>query len=192
MKKLILLLTLVSFSLQAQFKVNGEMKPSGKYNWVILYKIEGARQVFVKSGKIANGKFSFDLPANTKPGAYRVNYKTEGSGFADFLFNKENVDFTFNPDKAEETIRFSKSTENKLYQEYIKTVSSEQYKTDSLQIAYLKNPQLKTASLYKTKLAKIAGLQKQYLLKSNGKMVYHFIKATNRYNNPVIAKDPQE
>ena len=192
MKKLILLLTLVSFSLQAQFKVNGEMKPSGKYNWVILYKIEGARQVFVKSGKIANGKFSFDLPANTKPGAYRVNYKTEGSGFADFLFNKENVAFTFNPDKAEETIRFSKSTENKLYQEYIKTVSSEQYKTDSLQIAYLKNPQVKTASLYKTQLAKIAGLQKQYLLKSNGKMVYHFIKATNRYNNPVIAKDPQE
>jgi thiol-disulfide isomerase/thioredoxin len=192
MKKLILLLTLVSFSLQAQFKVNGEMKPSGKYNWVILYKIEGARQVFVKSGKIANGKFSFDLPANTKPGAYRVNYKTEGSGFADFLFNKENVAFTFNPDKAEETIRFSKSTENKLYQEYIKTVSSQQYKTDSLQIAYLKNPQVKTASLYKTQLAKIAGLQKQYLVKSNGKMVYHFIKATNRYNNPVIAKDPQE
>lgn len=191
MKKLFLLLALVSFSLQAQFKITGEMNPPGEYTWVILYKIEGARQVFVKSEKVTNGKFSFELPANAKTGAYRVNYKTEGSGFADFLFNKENVAFTFDPEKAEETIRFSKSTENKIYQEYINTVSTQQYKTDSLQIAYLKNPQAKTANLYKTQLAKIAALQKQYLAKSKGKMVYHFIKATNRYNSPVIAKDPQ-
>jgi hypothetical protein len=192
MKKLFLLLALISFSLQAQYKISGEMNTAGKYTWVILYKIEGARQVFVKSGKIANGKFSFELPANTKPGAYRVNYKTEGNGFADFLFNKEDVAFTFDPEKAEETIHFSKSIENKLYQEYIHTVSTQQFKTDSLQIAYLKNPLAKTASLYETQLAKIAALQKQYLAKSNGKMVYDFIKATNRYNNPVIAKDPQE
>jgi thiol-disulfide isomerase/thioredoxin len=191
MKKLFLLLFLVSFSLQAQYKISGEMKPASKYTWVILYKTEGARQVFVKSGKVANGKFSFKLPADAKPGAYRVNYKTEGNGFVDFLFNKEDVAFTFNPAKAEQTIRFSKSTENKLYQEYINVVSNQQYKTDSLQIAYLKNPQAKTASLYRTQLAKIAALQKQYLKKSSGKMVSHFIKATNRYNSSVIAKDPQ-
>lgn len=191
MKKLFLLLFLVSFSLQAQYKISGEMNSSEKYTWVILYKIEGARQVFVKSGKIANGKFSFELPANAKPGAYRISYKTEGKGFADFLFNKENVAFTFNPEKAEETIRFSKSTENKLYQEYIHIVSTQQYKTDSLQIDYLKNPQAKTASLYEAQLAKIAGLQKQYLAKSKGKMVYHFIKATNRHNSADLAKDSQ-
>ena len=191
MKKLFLLLFLVSFSLQAQYKISGEMNPPGNYTWAILYKIEGARQVFVKNGKIEKGKFSFELPVNTKTGAYRVSYKTEGSGFADFLFNKEDIAFTFNPEKAEETIQFSKSEENKLYQEYINTVSIQQYKTDSLQIAYLKNPLAKTASLYNTQLAKIAGLQKQYLEKSKGKMVYHFIKATNRYNNPMIAKDPQ-
>lgn len=191
MKKLFLLLFLVSFNLQAQYKISGEMNPSGKYTWVILYKIEGARQVFVKSGKIANGKFSFELQENAKPGAYRISYKTEGKGFADLLFNKENVAFTFNPEKAEETIRFSKSTENKLYQEYIHIVSTQQYRTDSLQIDYLKNPQAKTASLYKTQLAKIAGLQKQYLAKAKGKMVYHFIKATNRHNSADIAKDPQ-
>lgn len=191
MKKLFLLLFLVSFSLQAQYKISGEMNPSEKHTWVILYKIEGARQVFVKSEKIANGKFSFELPANAKPGAYRVSYKTEGNGFADFLFNKENVAFTFNPEKAEETIRFSKSTENKLYQEYINIVSTQQYRTDSLQIDYLKNPQAKTASLYEIQLAKIADLQKQYLTKAKGKMVYHFIKATNRHNRADIAKDPQ-
>jgi len=196
MKKLFLLFFLASLSIQAQYKISGELSPPKKYNWAILYKIEGARQVFVKSTTLKktskSSKFEFTLPANAKVGAYRVTYNTEGRGFADFLFNKENVAFKFNPDKAEETIRFSTSTENKIYQEYIRVVSSQQYKADSLQISYIKKPQPKTASLYKTQLTKIASLQKQYLAKSKGKMVYHFIKATNRYNRPTVAKDGQE
>ena len=204
MKKLLLLLFLASFSLQAQYKIKGELNPPKSYNWIILYKIEGARQVFIKSetlkktSKLINGKktnisqFEFTLPANAKAGAYRVSYKTEGNGFADFLFNKENIDFTFNPEKAEETIQFKKSKENQLYQEYINIVSTQQYKTDSLQIAYLKNPQVKTASLYKAQLSKIATLQKKYVEKSKGLMVQNFIKATNRYNSPTISKNAQE
>lgn len=204
MKKLLLLLFIASFSLQAQYKIKGELNPPKNYNWIILYKIEGARQVFIKSetlkksSKIINGKktnvsnFEFTLPANAKVGAYRVSYKTEGAGFADFLFNKENINFTFNPEKAEESIRFTTSKENKMYQEYINTVAAQQYKTDSLQIAYIKNPQPKTVTLYKSQLLKIAALQKKYIAKSNGLMVQNFIKATNRYNSPVIAKNPQE
>ena len=204
MKKLLLLLFLASFSLQAQYKIKGELNPPKNYNWIILYKIEGARQIFIKSetlkksSKIIKGKktnvskFEFTLPANAKAGAYRVSYKTEGAGFADFLFNKENINFTFNPEKAEETISFKESKENKLYQEYISTVATQQYKTDSLQIAYIKNPQSKTAALYKSQLSKIAALQKKYIAKSNGLMVQNFIKATNRYNSPIIANNPQE
>lgn len=203
MKKLFLFLLLASFSLQAQYKIKGELNPPKNYSWIILYKIEGARQVFVQSGnlkktsKVINGKkttvsnFEFTILATAKVGAYRVSYKTEGGGFADFLFNKEHISFTFNPEKAEETIKFHKSKENKLHQEYINTVSTQQYKTDSLQVAYLKNPQPKTASLYKTQLSKIAALQKQYLVKSKGLMVHSFIKATNRYNSPTISKNPQ-
>ncbi len=203
MKKLFLFLLLASFSVHAQYTIKGELNPPKKYNWVILYKIEGARQVFIKSeslkktSKVINGKktevsnFEFTLPANANAGAYRVSYKTEGGGFADFLFNKENISFTFNPEKAEETIQFYLSKENKLYQEYINTVSTQQYKTDSLQVAYLKNPQPKTANLYKAQLSKIAALQKQYLARSKGLMVHSFIKATNRYNSPTISKNPQ-
>ena len=67
---------------------------------MLLYKIEGARQVFIKNGdlknstKIINGKktsissFEFTLPADAKVGAYRVTYSQEGKRFADFLFNK--------------------------------------------------------------------------------------------------------
>jgi len=196
MKKLFLLLFLASLSIQAQYKISGELNPPKKYNWAILYKIEGARQVFVKSTTLKktskSSKFEFTLPANAKVGAYRVTYNTEGKGFADFLFNKENIAFKFNPDRAEESIQFSVSKENKLYQEYIRVVSNQQYKTDSLQIAYIKKPEVKTANAYKTQLVKIAGLQKQYLAKSKGMMVSHFIKATNRYNSPTIAINGEE
>ena len=62
MKKIFLFLLLASFSLQAQYKIKGELNPPKKYNWIILYKIEGARQVFIKSetlkkgSKVINGK----------------------------------------------------------------------------------------------------------------------------------------
>lgn len=203
MKKYLILVFLVSFSLQAQYKISGELNPSGDYTWAILYKIEGARQVFVKSStlkketknknnkKIKVSNFEFTLPADAKAGAYRVAYKTEDNGFADFLFNKEDVSFSFNPNNAEETIRFSKSKENKLYQKYKDMVATEQYKTDSLQILYLKKQQANTAKLYTSQLKKIASLQKQYLLKSKGLMVNDFIKATNRYNSPKIASTSQ-
>jgi len=203
MKKYLILLFLVSFSAQSQYKINGEFRPVEKYTWAILYKIEGARQIFIKSSTVKkvtkniNGKgtevgnFEFTLPTNAKVGAYRVAYKTDGSGFIDFLFNKENISFSFNPNKAEETIAFSKSVENKIYLEYKEVVAAEQFKTDSLQIAYLKKQQAGTAKLYANQLTKIASLQKRYLLKSKGLMVNHFIKATNRYNSSEIASNSQ-
>src|SRR5690606_17270141 len=90
------------------------------------------------------------------------------------------------------TIAFQKSEENKLYQEYITIVSSEQYKADSLQVAYLRNNAPKTIDLYKNQLKKIASLQASYLKKTDGKLVNNFVKATNRYNSPTIAKTQQE
>lgn len=204
MKNLFLLLCIASFSVQAQYTIKGELDPIKKYNWVILYKIKGARQVFVKSETIKkkttkiNGKetevghFQFTLPEDATVGSYRISYKTEGVGFVDFLFNKEDISFTFNPEKVEETIQFRESNENKIYREYITIVANEQYKTDSLQIAYLKESTLKTDSLYQTQLSKIANLQQEYIEKSEGLLAYHFIKATNRYNSKSIAKNSQD
>jgi thiol-disulfide isomerase/thioredoxin len=203
MKKIFFFLLLASFSLQAQYKIKGELNPPEKYSWIILYKIEGARHVFIKSAdlkkefKVISGKktevsnFEFTLPPNTKAGAYRVSYKTEGDGFADFLFNKENISFTFNPENTEETIQFQESKENKLYQEYKNTVAIQQYKMDSLQVAYLKNSQPKTIDLYKAQLSKISAFQEHYIAKSKGLMVHNFIKATNRYNSPTVSKTPK-
>ncbi len=201
---LFLFLCTASFGMQAQYTIKGELNPPQNFNWVVLYKIKGARQVFLESGKIKKvtktqngqeteiGRFEFTLPENAEVGSYRVSYKTEGAGFVDFLFNKEHIEFAFNPEKVEETVQFQASKENKIYREYIAAVAQEQYKTDSLQISYLKESASKTADLYQVQLAKITALQRQYLNTSKGLLAYHFIKATNRYNSSSIAKNSKE
>ncbi|GGG91896.1 hypothetical protein GCM10011416_05840 [Polaribacter pacificus] len=191
MKKLFILFALFAITAQAQYKIEGTLNPADKFSWVILYKIEGAKQLFVKSGKIENGQFKFELPADAKVGMYRVSYKTEGAGFVDFLFNKEDIRFRFNPNSAEESIHFDSSSENILYQDYIKVVALEQYKLDSLQVAYLKGPSANTEKLYNNQLKEITALQASYVKKAKGKMVEDFIKANNRYNSTSISKDSQ-
>lgn len=193
-----------SFVVQAQYTIKGELTPPKNFNWVVLYKIKGARQVFLESGKIKKvtqtrngketeiGQFEFTLPENAEVGSYRVSYKTKGAGFVDFLFNKEHVEFTFNPEKAEETIQFQASKENMIYQEYIATVAKEQYKIDSLQVSYLKKPTSQTAGLYQVQRSKITALHRQYLNISKDLLAYHFIKATNRYNSKSVAKNSEE
>ena len=111
------------------------MNPAIDSDWMILYTIEGARQLFVNNTRMKidsvtiNGKksaiatFTFNLPENTKPGAFRATYRTEGAAFVDFFFNKEDVSFVFNPDYPNETVTFSASRENKIYQEYLNKAS---------------------------------------------------------------------
>ena len=78
MKRLALFLLLSSTILQAQYKVTGKMNPAIDSDWMILYTIEGARQLFVNNTRMKidsvtiNGKksaiatFTFNLPENTK------------------------------------------------------------------------------------------------------------------------------
>ena len=190
--------------MQAQYTIKGELDPPKNFNWVVLYNIKGARQVFLESGKIKKvtqtrngketeiGRFEFIVPENAEVGSYRVAYKTEGAGFVDFLFNKEHIEFTFNPENTEETIQFQASKENKIYRKYIAAVAKEQYKIDSLQVSYLKKPTPQTADLYQVQRSRITALHRQYLNMSKGLLAYHFIKATNRYNSTSIAKNSEE
>ena len=82
MKKLLILFLLISSFAQAQYSVKGNIHPPKKYTWVLLYKVEGARQLFVKNTQIKQevkqvdgknitvGTFEFELPADTKTGSY--------------------------------------------------------------------------------------------------------------------------
>jgi thiol-disulfide isomerase/thioredoxin len=197
MKNIFAILLLISSITSAQYTVKGFMSPKiENSDWVILYKIEGTKQVFVNNTTIkldsidvngvkeSVGRFEFKIPVDSKPGAYRINYRLEGAGFVDFFYNKEDVSFVFNPDYPEQSIVFSKSLENKFYKEYIETISIAQQQLDSIQVAVLQNPNLDLKAQYSKAYKNIDSLQKAYVTSSKEKYVAPLIKANFR-NNPI-------
>jgi thiol-disulfide isomerase/thioredoxin len=204
MKKLLILFLLTASFAQAQYPIKGTMHPHKNYEYALLYKVEGARQVFIKNAKInkelqrENGKtktvgiFTFDLPYNADVGSYRITYDLQQNKYVDFLFNKESVTLTFNPGDVEGTLAFSQSKENQLYQKYLRDYEVAQYKVDSLQVAYLKYPVQNNADAYKKALNNVNAVQNSYVDSSQGTLAYNFIKASSRYNSPTIAKTSEE
>ena len=195
MKKLLLaLLILASATINAQHTVKGTMTPPEKSDWVILYEIEGANQKFITNTTIKFdtvvvggekqilGKFQFQLPAGTKKGVYRASYRNSGSGFVDFYFNNENVEFIFNPKYADESIVFTSSRENKLYQDYMQTSNKLQKEIDVLQASYIEDNSKDTKKQYKKNVKALEDLQDSYENKSEGMFVNTFIKASKKYN----------
>jgi thiol-disulfide isomerase/thioredoxin len=204
MKKIALLIILISSFAQAQFSINGTLTHSLDTDWVILYRIEGSKQQFVQNTTIKKdtlfiegkkqtiGTFKFKLPATTKASSYRINYRTKGTNFVDFIFNKENVSFTFHPDYPEQTILFSESKENITYKSYLNDIFKQQQKLDSLQVVAIRNPELDLKKNYKTALIKVNNIQKKYLETTQKMYVHPFIKASFRESSPEIKTNVKE
>jgi thiol-disulfide isomerase/thioredoxin len=203
MKKILAVIFLITAFAHGQYSIKGTMNSTLESDWMILYKIEGTRQKFIKNTKIKidtitlNGKkntigiFEFYLPTDTKPGAYRVTYRLEYPGFIDFIFNKENISFTFDPDYPNQTVSFSESEENIFYSKYLKEISATQQKLDSLQITSLQNSNLNLKQTYKTTLKKLNTIQKQYLDITENSYVNPLIRATLRANPSEIQTSPE-
>lgn len=197
-KNIFAFVLLISSIAHAQHTVKGAISPKLKTDWVILYKIEGTKQVFVNnttlktdsiliSGKKqAVSSFKIKLPSSAKPGAYRATYKLEGNGFVDFFYNKENISFIFNPEYPQESIAFTKSTENTFYKNYIRDITYVQQQLDSIQIAVLQDPTLELGDYYKEAYKKVNAVQNKYVKDSKDKFVAPFIKASARNNPPEI------
>ena len=100
------------------------MNSSPNSSWVLLYKIEGTKQIFIKNTQLSKenkkASFEFSLPNEAKPGSYRIKYSMNKNGFIDFLFNKENIHFEFNPNDLEKNVDFKESKENQLYYSFKK------------------------------------------------------------------------
>lgn len=204
MKRFFVLLIFVATIANAQFSIKGTMTPPDKNDWVVLYRIEGAKQKFLSNSTIKFedvdlggsvqkvGRFELTLPADAKVGAYRVSYRNSGAGFVDFLFNKENIEFVFNPQFPEESVVFTKSRENKVYREYQEALSSTQRAIDSLQVEYLKDDNRKTKKAYKTAFKDQEEVQEIYEGKSEGMLANTFIKASKPTNSESIFKGTKE
>jgi len=199
MKKLLALLIFASSIVNAQYTVKGTMTPPEKSNWLALYKIEGAKQKFITNTTIkfdtivvagekqVLGRFQLNLPKTAKSGVYRATYRNKGAGFVDFYFNKENVEFIFNPKYPDESVVFTSSRENKLFNEYLEAYTTVQNKIDENQITYIKSEDKNAKKAYKKAIKELEDVQETYENKSEGMLVNNFIKASQRYNpsNPI-------
>lgn len=204
MKKLFLALVFITSITQAQYTVKGTMTPPEKSDWVMLQKLEGAKQKFLKHTTIkvdtvniggqeqSIGRFEIEIPKDAKPGMYRVTYRNKGAGFIDFLFNNENVEMVFNPQYPDQSVFFTSSLENKLYNEYQDALALTQRSLDSVQIVFLKDKNKSSKKAYKRNLKKLKEVQEIYENKSKGMLVHNFIKASKNYNSSEIKEDLQD
>ncbi|WP_211298235.1 TlpA family protein disulfide reductase [Polaribacter glomeratus] len=198
MKTIFYFILFITSVANAQYSIKGTMSPKIVSDWVILYKVEGTKQVFVSNTTIkidsmtisgkkkAISRFEFTLKPEAKPGAYRISYRTEGEGFLDFFFNKENISFIFNPDYPDQTVSFSKSSENKLYKEYSAAISKAQSKLDSIQIAAVQNPKADLKTAYQKAYKKVNTIQNKYVEVSKEKYIAPIIKASVQSNSTDI------
>lgn len=199
MKNIFTFLFLISSIANAQHTIKGVMSPKiKKSDWIILYKIEGTKQVFIKNTSIITdsiavngqnevvGNFELNIPSSAQSGTYRINYRLEGENFVDFIYNKEDVSFIFNPDYPEQSITFSESLENQLFSTYIETVSIAQQQLDSIQVAVLQNPNLDLKAPYKKAKKNVDSIQNKFTETTKNKYIAPFIRANARNNPNVI------
>ncbi len=195
-KNLFFFLILIPALAQAQFTIKGSIKPNHNYTWVLLYKLEKGKQIFVDNASVVNGEFQFKIDKKQPPGIYRAYYQIENNLYVEFIYNKENIDFTFNPNNPIDTIDFLTSDENTIYQRYYKKISEKQKQLDALQVAYFKEKdtviEKRLIDDYKNTRIELQSLQSLFEKETQGKLAQHFIKASKQYNAQEPFKSPQD
>ncbi|WP_298285014.1 thioredoxin-like domain-containing protein [uncultured Lutibacter sp.] len=196
LKQLLPLFLLISFTVSGQHFVKGKVEPISKENnWIILYQLKGAKQLYVKNATITNGEFKIDFPENSSPGMYRLMYDMQHRGFVDFIYNNENIELDFNRETPSTTLNFLVSEENKIYNEYTIKTSEIRQQLDSVQLLFFRltdtNEQLKSQKIYTSLLLQKNNLQTNFEQLSKGKLVNSFIYASNKYYAKSLINNPQ-
>ena len=196
MLKKIFILLLFTSVLSAQHSVNGKMEPVGNYSWIVLYQLQGAKQNYIANAKVTNGEFSLTIPENTEKGIYRLIYDLKNRLYVDFMYDSENVRFTFNPKYPDQFIEFTESENNKLFHSYLEAISLPQQKLDSLQVSYFNSSdnvqQENLVRSYYKFFSSLNTLQTNFEQQANNKLASHFIKASARFNTPKLIKTPND
>jgi len=195
-KKILLVFLLITTFSQAQHTIKGELHPAENYPWMILYQLQGAKQNYIAHDSIKNGKFSIAIPNGQPSGMYRLIYDIKNRLFVDIIYANEDVSLTFNPINPNQSVQFSVSENNKLYQNYLKETQPIQKKLDSLQVAFFNSIDKVTsemiAKVYHKNYIALTTIQQQFETKSTGKLIHDFIKASARYNAENPVKNPTE
>lgn len=195
LRKILLLLILISISTNAQDTIRGKMTPSKNYTWGILYQLNGVSQKYVANTTISEGGFNMVIPKGTESGMYRLLYDNDNNKFIDIIYNNENIDLEFHPDYPAELVEYNKSDENIMFQDYIENISAIQNQLDSVQVNYFQTESTKKEkqlnNYYKKQLKTLKEAQDSYEKKSTGKIAHAFIKANKRFYHEKLIKDSQ-
>lgn len=117
-KKLQIFIFLLPLVLSAQYELSGNFAPAKDFDFVIVYKVQADRLVYLINGKVdKDGNISLPLNEKAFPGVYQVVYELpeEENNFT-FIFNgKENINFSFS---REEGVRFL-GGQNKIIEDYL-------------------------------------------------------------------------
>ncbi|PIE49201.1 MAG: hypothetical protein CSA39_03870 [Flavobacteriales bacterium] len=192
--KIFVIFILSSFSTFSQHTISGTFNPPEDFEWVILYQLDGMSQKYLDNANIESGKFSFMLPKGTSVGMYRLFYDLQNQLYIDVLYNKEDIAFTVNPQQLDNTLEFTVSKENQLFQDYKNKIYEQQYKLDSLQLSYFKaddNQKQALATAYIANYKLLNTIQNSFNIASEKTLAHTFIKALARYNAPEILDNPQ-
>lgn len=193
LKKILLSFWLVTSLSHAQFSVKGELERFQNYPWMVLYQLQGSQQNYIAYDSIKKGKFSIVMPTDQARGMYRLMYDVKNQAYVDFIFDNENVELTFNPKYPKESIQFSASDNNKIYQDYLIATEHLQQEIDSLQIAYFSaEDKSGIETSYQTKVVELSSTQNNYEKLASDKLANHFIKAGRRYNEKMPIKVPND
>lgn len=197
MRKILFIFALITCSfLQAQFTIQGTIDPDHDYSWILLYQMQNGDQTYVANADVIDGQFTFEIDEDQPAGIYRAYYKIENSLYVEFIYNKEDVEFSFDPNSPLASISFSRSEENIVYHDYYNTIKQQQHKIDSVQVLYFKATEKgEEAGLkkeYNTFLAQLKEQQALYEKNSSTLMANHFIRASAQYNADQPHKDPKD
>jgi len=193
---MLFVIVLFSYTVQSQTYVTGTLDSAKNYSWIALYKLKGAKQLYVKNAAITNGEFSIEIPTNASIGMYRLAYGQQNGYFIDFIYNNENVKLKFNPENPSESVEFLISEENKIFQNYLYEFAVKQQKLDSFQLSFfkLKDEHERTISnnLYAISRSNFNEFQLLFEKETEGKLSNHFIESSNKYYAPKLIETPQE
>lgn len=197
LKKIWIAILFISVGVQSQNSITGIVSPKNDLvTRVILYQLKGAKQVYISNSKIDNDQFKLEIPKETEAGMYRLSFTPAGFGFADFLFNQENISLKFDSHNLSNSVAFLTSEENKTYASYLVETTDVKQKLDSLQIVFFglkdKKQDEITIDLYAKTLNQYHKIQSDYEAKTDGKLANHFIKSGQNYFAPTLFTSPQE
>jgi len=191
-KRLLLIFLFVNSFLHAQYVVQGELQRHQNYPWMILYGLEDGQQNYIAYDSIKKGRFSIAIPNQQGPGMYRLVYDVKNQASIDFIFDNENIELIFDPLKAEESVQFTESENNKIYQNYLKLTQGIQEELDSIQARFFQIKDNSLAKQYNLKRQQLIALQKEFETTTKGKIAQHFIKASAKYYEKELFPSPSD